>query len=236
MRLTFGINLKRNRDSWFRIAANGGWEFHRYATSYECDSFRRRVAKIADEDVIETWPYCIYTSLQQIPVTIELASPIDASTMAQLKFANLMHRVCIGTLTMSANEIELAKVTDESVSKLATTLASSDEKDHFLVGKHDGEVVGFCRMTWRSDAEQFQFQQFYAQPQLTGKNIGSQLMAAAKARAYRSDFGAAGIFLYTGDYNKSAQSMYEHWGFCHRPRSESMFEGEIEWVKMVFAL
>jgi GNAT superfamily N-acetyltransferase len=174
--------------------------------------------------------------MEQMPVTIEIAGPSDAQAIAELKFENLMHRAQTGKLEMSTDDVERAKVSAESLRLLTEMLTNTSENDYYLVAKNNGEVAGFCRMIWQPDLQQYQFRQFYVHPKYMGKKIGGKIMAVAKERARHSEHASKGMFLYTGHYNKAAQSMYEHWGFHHTTSKESLFEQHgnknLEWVKM----
>ena len=176
-------------------------------------------------------------NMEQISVMIEVAGPQDAQIMAEIKFENLMHRVKIGKLEMSKQEIERARVTEESVHALSEELTHSNDDDYYLAARSSGGVVGFCRMTWRPDSNRFQFRQFYVQPKYLDRKIGGKIMAAAKERARHSEHAPMGMFLYTGDYNEEARQRYEHWGFSNAGPEESKFEQrcdrKIEWIKMI---
>jgi len=162
---------------------------------------------------------------ERIPVTIERATAAQAQAMAQLKFDNLFAR----GLTQGKAEEEKAQgeLSAQGVERLAATLSTSNDDDHYLVAKNEGELVGYCRMTWRAEESRYQFRQFYVDPKYAGKGIGSQVMAAAKKEAEESPHKAKGMFLYVGDYNDDAQKMYEHWGF-RRPTKKD--EGGTEVV------
>ena len=175
----------------------------------------------------------------EIRVAVNWAGSDDAQAMAELKYDNLMFRVGTGELLLSPDEIEQEKVTQSSVADLANVLSNTNHEDYYLVARNEeGVPVGYCRMTWRLEVQQFQFQQFYVRPDLLGKKIGGRIMNTALLVAQDGRYSATGVFLFTGDYNKKAQAMYEHWGFKHAGPNESTFEqhGErtVEWVKMVF--
>src|SRR3989344_1388077 len=115
--------------------------------------------------------------MERIIVTIEVARPEDAPAMVELKFRNLMRRAATGELELSLEEQAEENACDEQKRALATTLAKSDDDDHYLVAKHLGAIVGFCRMTWQPLWHRFQLQQFYVDPDLIGSGIGGQILS-----------------------------------------------------------
>jgi|GEM_PF-3381720 GNAT superfamily N-acetyltransferase len=175
--------------------------------------------------------------MERIEVFVAVGVPHDAARLAWIKFDNLVYRVNAGKLPMSPEEVARKRPTETSIQALSELLEASGVAEYHLIAKSESDIVGYCRMSWRSDSRQFQFQQFYVDPKFMGKKIGGQIVAAAKERARRSPLSPKGIFLYTGDYNNDAQAMYEHWGFRHaRPEEFSQRVGgrqDVEWQKMV---
>lgn len=162
--------------------------------------------------------------MEQVQVSIDVALPPDALAMEQLRYENHMYRVRAGELKLSSQKIEEMKVTEESVRALRDGLAKSDDDDYYLIARNQGQVVGFCQMTWRSESRQYQLGQFYARPEFIGTGIGSKLFAEAKARAQRSPHSPRGIFGLTRSFNVKMRARNEHWGFRYARPDECDFE------------
>ena len=159
--------------------------------------------------------------MAQVSVRIEHAIPGDARTMLRLKRENILQRAERGEAPITEEERNQLRVTKANVEELASTIANSNDEDWYLVAFVRRRIEGFCRLTWRTEKNQFQFRQFYVRVSMQGQGIGNRLIHGAVGRAENSLLFPAGIFLMTGGYNTKAQAMYEHWGFRKQAATES---------------
>lgn len=94
----------------------------------------------------------------------------------------------------------------------------NDQKNHFYVSEHEGQLTGYMKLREDSlpecmlDGNPIEIERIYAHPQLKRRGIGSTLINAAVERA--KSMGYTSVWLGVFQQNKPAVAFYEKQGFA----------------------
>lgn len=144
-------------------------------------------------------------------MTLRLASPTDASTLAALSI-----EVWLGTyLKRGINAFFADYVLSEFTTAKIETLIS-DPKEHFILSENQEGIDGFIRVSLGKEApvagcSDTEISTFYVQPRHHGKGVGKRLLTAALT--YCADRGLSAVWLATNAENAPAISFYLSQGF-----------------------